>query len=253
VLDRTDLVGADLRGATGLTQAQLNQAYMDRATKLPEQLGPDGKTLKRSTRVRPVPRTSLPPENRIQAMKRWWTNQQKTRTEIPLADLKGSPDWLIRDGILINSGTDPDYPQGASWLPLAPYGPVTPDYAVEASMRIIDRLECRGGFGISVCMSDQGGYAAGVKWSEGFRAGFGRICIPVASIFGPNGPLATADFDPGHDRVTYRITVRDQSIQCLVDGKLLLDATNDRFGLPGDIGLWCHHVELEVSRICVIA
>jgi hypothetical protein len=47
------LNGADLRQAIGLTQAQIDETYMDEKTILPDKSGPDGQPLRRSTRTPP--------------------------------------------------------------------------------------------------------------------------------------------------------------------------------------------------------
>lgn len=53
-LEGANLQRANLLGVTGLTQDQLDKAVTDECTILPEELAPDGKPLRRSTRKPPA-------------------------------------------------------------------------------------------------------------------------------------------------------------------------------------------------------
>jgi len=117
------------------------------------------------------------------------------------------------------------------------------DYAVEAEVLVTGEVGCDGNFGIGGRGTDAGYYAAGVEWR----------CEPAARLWAGQDPIATAAFEPGDAWHVYRLEVRGDAIRFLVDGALVVEATDDRYREGGEVGLWSNGVALTVRGFTVTA
>lgn len=150
----------------------------------------------------------------------------------------GRLDWTTASGMLVNDGTGPhDWRLSA----LAPYVPVGPDYALEATIEVVAVNGCSS-FGL-VARQTEGtwGYQGGINFCEFEGAAIWDI-----------GPSWTA-FRPGSTRHTYRLEVRGTEIRLFVDGTLMVAATNESIAGPGRVGLWCDQMQVHVATFRVIS
>jgi hypothetical protein len=67
------------------------------------------------------------------------------------------------------------------------------------------------------------------------------------------GTLAPTAFEPGSDWHAYRVEVGGERIRLLVDGALLLEATDERIRSAGSAGLFAGDLQLHVRSFTVIA
>jgi len=170
-----------------------------------------------------------------------------------LEDWALAPSWALEDGELVNDATGV---KAQPWL-VAPYEPDGDAYAVEAEI-LFEELAgrtCDQNFGVV------GGGGGGVVWGGGVRWGCDgdgpRARITDVSVwadgFNQDRELDGTPFNPGTDWHTYRLEVRGSDLRLLVDGDLLLEASDGAgTGEGGQIGLWSQGVALTVRRVAVI-
>jgi hypothetical protein len=149
--------------------------------------------------------------------------------------------------MLVNDGTEP-YSRFAPTF--ASYRPESPDYAVEAKIRVIqDRASS---FGVVVRARANEGYAVGVG---GFWGRTTNICY-LDGWWGTNDRAnciaAGQAFDPGTDWHTYRIEVKANVITLLIDNAVMTSVTDNRFLSAGLVGLWSNRYHLEVLDFKII-
>jgi hypothetical protein len=155
--------------------------------------------------------------------------------------------WSNLDTMLVNDGTNYDYDQ---WIK-APFAPGTiRDYAVEAEIQVVQLGQGYPAFGIVVRATDDGAYWAGQNYGLGTR----NIGIASSGNAARSGSfMQSAGFDPGPDWHTYRVEVEGNSIRVLVDGSLLVSATDNSFLDGGQTGLYSFGTQINVLSFRVIA
>lgn len=159
-----------------------------------------------------------------------------------LAGWPGAFGWSTLNGMLLNDGSYPESyaASGTKWI-AAPYQPPVADYVVEADIQSLGGW-CGGlDFGIVV----RGGYIPGVV-----------NCGNDVEIWtlGEGGPAGDrVQFSPGRDWHTYRIEAKGNNLRILVDGALVLQASDNRYLSPGSVGLWSGGDQLSVRTFKVIA
>ena len=167
-----------------------------------------------------------------------------------LEDWTGSPDWIHRDGHLINDGTTP--PSAV----LAPYElpKGISDYAIEVEARLVrcdptfgGGVLYGGGFGIVARAEEAGAYWAGPGChvtTMGIWAATVDEFDVLASTDQP--PSANADWH------RYRVEVQRETIRLFVDGNLTLETSDLRYSGPGQVGLWSSSAQIDVRSFAVL-
>lgn len=157
-----------------------------------------------------------------------------------------APGWKRLSGMLLSDGTETK----VNTPILAPYEPESPDYVIEAKIRVIESLS--GSFGIVMRADGKEGYAAGLGtgiWDRRLQAP--NICY-LDARFHRRGCKAEAErFEPGTDLRTYRVEVRGNTIALLIDGVGIANAADNKFLSPGRVGLWSDGYQLEVRSFRV--
>jgi hypothetical protein len=170
----------------------------------------------------------------------------------------GTSDWKSLNGMLLNDGT--------RYMGTGQNGPTivapcqlqgTSDYAVEAKMQVVSTASFQGGtcFGITV---------RGSSTTDSWQGYQGDIDIDGCSseggharILGKQFPndfsLARAPFSPGTAWHIYRVEVKGNSIQFIIDGLPLVAVNDNQYLTGGQVGLWSYGVQLNVSSFKIIA
>ena len=161
--------------------------------------------------------------------------------------------WTLVEDQLVNEGTS---------VIAEPWG-VAPEeaqgdaYAVEAEIRVMGWAEgvCDQNFGIVA------GPEGGVVWGGGLLHGCdGEIRARLIDVsdwtdgYDRDRPLAATMFEPDRGWHTYRLEVRGNELRFLVDGKLVVEATDDmaRIGDGGaQVGVWSQGARIAVRRIAI--
>lgn len=170
-------------------------------------------------------------------------------------DWSGSPDWILRDGHLLNTGTAEsnmipapyELPAGAS------------DYAVEVELRLIrcddpglggGTPNTRGGFGIVVRAEEVGAYWVGFDCSKITEGGAGIWAVTSDEF----DELAAVDQQEPVDAEwhRYRVEVEGFEIRLFVDDNLVIETMDLRLVSPGQVGLWSSHAQVEVRGFTVV-
>jgi hypothetical protein len=164
----------------------------------------------------------------------------------------GSADWKVLNGVLLNDASGGwNYSSGPTIVAPCQLGN-TANYAVEAKIQVtsVAREPC---FGMTVR-----GNPTSNGW-QGYKGGVGGCgccnTLNGARISGPDyfydSQIKNASFDPGSSVHTYRVEVRDNTIQFFIDGGLILNMTDNRYLSGSEVGLWCQNVQLAVSSFTV--
>jgi hypothetical protein len=138
-----------------------------------------------------------------------------------------------------------------------PYQAQGTAYAVEAEVRVTGLAEgvCEQSFGVVAV----GG--AGVAWGgsvvygcDGGRRARLTDVTDWTNGYNQDRLLGSGDFDPGDDWHSYRLEVDGTNLRLLIDGRVVLTATDDQAGgdaQPGQVGLWSQGVVIDVRRVVV--
>jgi len=154
--------------------------------------------------------------------------------------------WKWVEGMLVNDGSNHDE---RKWI-AAPYKPgdsTINDYAVEAEMQLVRGREygCPS-FGIVVRQAYQVG--ACVPWAY-IRNSPSTAMVRVIG----QDPLEKTDLRLDTDWHAYRIEVRGNSIQLLIDGAVVLETIDNQYLTGGQVGLLSNSVQVNVRSFKVIA
>lgn len=160
----------------------------------------------------------------------------------------GSTQWKVNNGMLLSDGTNYDYI-------LTPYQLSTANYKVVAHVKLISVTgNGDGRFGIVSRVDTSGnGYAAGLA---GVNTGDGNpSSANIGLDWAYSRVLATVNYLPSplNDWHTYVMSVQNNQITLLVDGKQLLQTTDNTYLSPGNVGLYCGGSELEISSFQIVA
>jgi len=161
----------------------------------------------------------------------------------------GSADWKHVNGMLVNDGTN-----GRASEILAPFQPSVGDYAVEAEIQMVGGGTWCMSFGVFARGDEGTGYSAGIGTDSSNCQGLARIA--PGSGLGPTNQspiLASQAFDPGTDWHTYRLEVQGNTIRLLIDGAVTVEAVDNRYLSPGDVGLWTDGTQINVRSFKVIS
>jgi hypothetical protein len=151
------------------------------------------------------------------------------------------------NGMLVNDGTETD---GLTPI-LAPYEPESPDYVVEAKMRLIESY--RGSFGVVVRANGNEGYAVGVgSWIGRRRKQVPNICYMDATFHRRGCRVEPQRFEPGTDLRTYRIEVKENTITFIVDQAVVTRVIDNKFLSAGRVGFWSNGYQVEVRSFRVL-
>ena len=146
-----------------------------------------------------------------------------------------SADWKTVNGMLVNDGSN-------SSIAVSPYDPgAMADYAVEADIQ--DVSHNYSGFGVAARVVNGAGYYGGI-----FPGNF-----LVIGYVGSSDSISSSSFDAGTKWHHYRIEVRGNQLHLLLDGALVLQATDNRFLSPGTVGLICISGQISVKNFRVVA
>jgi len=154
---------------------------------------------------------------------------------------KGSSDWKVADGVLLNDGTNSSIELEPTII--APYQVRVPDYAVEANIQVLRGNLCFDAATIRGSSTEDG-------W-HGYKA---TICDGQAEIKVDGDVIAQMDFDPGQNYHTYHFEAKGNLISLLIDGNKFVLKTNDNKYLSGgEVGLKSLNTELDISSFKIIA
>jgi hypothetical protein len=158
--------------------------------------------------------------------------------------------WKIYHKELLNDGTDNNSTDIEPTI-VAPYtlGSVL-NYAVEVRIKV-DNYNDFPCFGIVVRNVGSQGYSVGMSCDMQFST----IQI-TPDLTGYNNALAQQPFNPSNAWHTYRIEVKDNTIKLFIDSntKPLLQAIDNKYlSDGGQVGLWCHNAQLEISSFKIVA
>jgi hypothetical protein len=166
-----------------------------------------------------------------------------------------SPGWSYADRLLTNDGTQLS---GQPWLTV-PFAPPGRRFAVEAEVRVLGLASgvCEQNFGLVA------GNGGGIDWGAGVVFGCdGAIHARLTDVtdwsngYNRDRVLDDATFDPQNRWHRYRLEVDGNRLRLLIDGRPLLEATDDQAAEGADdgtIGLWSQGVRLEVRLVTVLA
>ena len=111
-------------------------------------------------------------------------------------------------------------------------------------------------FAIDLRESDEGLYSFEVEWVA--DCGQSEAYLTAHDTSGDRSDerfqmLADREFDPGSGWHTYRVEAVGSSLRVLVDGRLLLEAEDDRFPTGALVALYSDEVRMSVRGFRVIA
>ncbi len=161
--------------------------------------------------------------------------------------------WKTVGGMLVNDGTD-----RSVGLLLSPFQPGNAaDYAVEAEIQFV-RTTATGGFdtdasfGLATRLGKQAGYRAGYMDSGTFGP-YAGIWPASATELRLNASIARGNFAPKAGWHVYRLEVRANTIRFLVDNAVIIDAQDNLFLAPGQVGIWCDRMQINIRSFKVLA
>lgn len=172
----------------------------------------------------------------------------------------GNP-WQVKDGNLV-------YGKGYYTIIYAPYLPRTPDYAVEAELRVTsiptgEDCGCFPNVGLVLRFErkvggTEAGYSAGEEWNLGKPPKvFARIQAAPFDTLGESLDVLGAGLPaPTSGWHTYRFEAQGSRLRFLIDGRPVLEATDARFhatGVHGRVGVAAAGVPVEVRRFAVLS
>jgi len=172
-----------------------------------------------------------------------------------LANWPGAQGWKIEQGQLM---TQSDTPVAIT----LPYTVTTPNYAIEARVRIVRLLHRDGGY-FSIFTqpaTNKDGYQAGVsdlKGTEprpnGSHAQVQAFIDPMSSM--APGSFETIDYEPHFDWHTYRVEIQDNQVGLSIDGISISTANSTRTDTlsNGPISLGSAMIVIQISDLTITA
>jgi hypothetical protein len=150
-----------------------------------------------------------------------------------------SADWEHLDDILINDASAREI------SPIfAPYDPKSGNYVVEAEIRANqDRGDA---FGFVVRVNGEDGYLIAISLFHDIA------CIRYLNPKLGRDCLIQKRFRPDTEWHRYRIEVRKNTVTLLIDGAITTSLTDNKFLLPGRVGLWVKEAQVEVQSFRII-
>lgn len=161
----------------------------------------------------------------------------------------GSPDWVVKAGVLYNDGSNSST-NGPTIV--APCEPGTNDYAVEAKIQVTNSSDYSC-FGLDF---------RGSSTQDGWQGDHADVCSQdIASISSysydnGNTTLTQTPFTAGLTMHTYRAEVKGNTLKFFVDGTLE-DTTTDNRLLTTEtgqgVGLYSQNIQLQVTSFDVVS
>lgn len=162
----------------------------------------------------------------------------------------GTDDWNAVDGKLLSRGTGFDNQVSITAPVLLDR---VQDYAVEAQIQLVRNSNAGAisgvaSFGVVVrADSNGGGYGAGRCTSAGiFSCGGPDSSVAVLWTAGNGMVLDATAFKPGEEVHRYRLEVRGNQLTVLVDGAVILTATDNTYLTGKRVGLWSDQAQISV-------
>jgi hypothetical protein len=156
-----------------------------------------------------------------------------------LAGWAGMDGWKVLNGQLLNDGTGNEQFEAA---PVNLSG--VADYAVEADIAIV---QAPGSYDFGLFSRD-GSYFATINHDNPYIS-------PSADLGDKDRGLASKGFDPARDKHIYRLEVKGNTMQFLIDGTVVDQAIDNKYldsGKKGQVGLRCQQAQLVVTGFRVI-
>lgn len=144
--------------------------------------------------------------------------------------------WRVTDGMLTFDGSIPN-----TFL-AAPHRPESPDYAVEAEIRVVSPFWQRQAFGLMARERYQGG----VNWWS-----YMRLNHPFLGT--ASGVLVQTDLNIDDGWHSYRLEVQGNRLKLLIDGQVRAEATDGQYSSPGRAGIWSNGVQINVRNFKIVA
>lgn len=166
----------------------------------------------------------------------------------------GASEWKVLNGKLLSDGTNTGpgvsvAPTGSNSV-MAPCQLSTTNYAVEATMQIVDTpnncyLAIRGR--VQADSSEYDGYFVG------YDSYFGdAVIIPFSPSIGFT-PIKNTVYSPGLTEHIYRAEFRDNQITLKIDNHVVLQTIDNKFINTGQVGLENGGCQISVSSFQVTA
>jgi len=154
--------------------------------------------------------------------------------------------WKQLNNMLLNDGTNGGYNGRPTLVAPASCQPKTMDYAVEATIQVVNFGDNYSGFGINVrgvpSSPDETGYSTYIDATSGAE---------ISVVQGDT--LKSAPFNPGTNFHVYRAEVKGNTITFLIDGTTVLSVVDNRFISAGEVGLWCANAQIEMSSFKIVS
>lgn len=192
-----------------------------------------------------TPAQASPPASGGSAYSADWTSGMDGW--VGAAEWKSVPGYLVSDG---SADYGPGWESQGIGVVRAPFRPATGNYAVDARIQIVDPR--KNGCFVAMVIRDQvdgqgpqtHGYLAGYVQSSGAMVGSFRT--------GANFSLIDqATFSPGGDWHDYHAELRANQLTLQIDGSTVLQATDNNYLSPGQVGLSNSRCQVQVSRFSV--
>lgn len=164
---------------------------------------------------------------------------------------KGSPDWKVKNGLLMNDGSAPGSNCGfADPSMVAPTTITVANFAIEVKIQVIS---LGNNFGITVggFYDNSGGQGEGWNVFNGYAVESSDNGPDVCNAHAP-GTGQPVQFDPGTSWHIYRMEVTGQHGKLFVDNHFITESDHlDWFA--GKVGLFCGDTQLNISSFTVYA
>ncbi len=162
----------------------------------------------------------------------------------------GGSQWKVVNGMLVSDGTNAGYTATGVDAVTAPYQPSTANYAVEASIQIVSSPDpCY--FGIRGRVQSDGSNYDG--YFVGFDTSSGGAVIASFSAGDYWALRGSKEYSPGSGWHTYRAAFKDNQLTLLIDGNVVLQATDNKFLSAGQVGLGNGRCQVDVNRFQVLS
>lgn len=165
----------------------------------------------------------------------------------------GSAEWKSIPGLLVSDGTAGSGPGSEAFgtgSVRAPFRPATGNYAVDARIQIVDPRQ--DGCYVAMVLRDE--VDGQGPQAHGYVVGYVQGSGATAGTFRPGGSFAMIDhatFSPGTDWHVYHAELRANQLTVQIDGSTVLQATDNNYLAPGQVGLSNGRCQVQVSRFTV--
>src|SRR5229473_1673486 len=152
--------------------------------------------------------------------------------------------WKTVDNMLVNDGS---VPNDFVWT-IAPFTPFKADYAVEVQLQRVGKSSGEDYQSTGIVM--RGGNNKGYLME--YNGEGSALIITMEHVFVNSYAIDKWPFEPGNDWHTYRAEVKGNKVRLLIDGTVIIDATDNQYLDPGQVGLWSKGFQVNIRSFKVI-